>query len=71
MTWLGNLEMMKLQPLPWPDLQERFEILRLDLAPSNVVTLQTLEQWPDADIRRMAEELFELFLSVSGRCRSA
>ena len=67
-TWPGNLELLSLHRLPWPDLDERYEIIRADFAPA-LPGSNSLRHWPDEDVQRLAGDIFALFYEVFRRSR--
>ncbi len=65
-------ELMALRPedFPWPDLGERWATLRAELAPDERPQI-VVASWWDFELVRVAEELVDIYDSVSRRVAAA
>ena len=61
--------LIRLRPerhFPWPDLRQRFEDLKREMAPDGQFTV-ALAMWPEEDLKRIAEGIVGLYDRVTRR----
>lgn len=65
-AFVPGLITLRADEMPWPDLWERFLVVREELAPNNRPDVM-LEQWWDFELGRIAQEIVDLYDEITRR----
>jgi hypothetical protein len=65
-AFVPTLITLREEEMPWPDLWERFTLIKEELAPNNRPDV-ALERWWDFELGRIAQEIVDIFDEISRR----